>query len=255
MSHHIVEMRDVSFTYPDGTKALQNVSFRILHGESVGLVGPNGAGKTTMIMLLNGQLMADTGEVMIGEVPVTKKTRNDIRRSVGVVLQNPDDQLFMPTVFDDVGFGPTNLGLSRSDVRQRVAESLEEVGCSDLLNRPPHRLSGGQKKAVAIAGVIAMQPDILVMDEPSANLDPKSRRQLITILKGFHHSKIIASHDLDLVLEVCNRCIVLHDRQIRTDGQTSEILLNEELMKKNDLELPVSVTFQGRNKTGRFNNG
>jgi cobalt/nickel transport system ATP-binding protein len=251
MSHHIVEMKNVSYEYPDGTKALSDISFRIIHGESVGVVGPNGAGKTTMIMLLNGQLLAGSGSVLIGEIPVTKKNRQEVRRSVGIVLQNPDDQLFMPTVFDDVGFGPINLGLSEAAVRRRIDEALEEVGCSDLISRPPHRLSGGQKKSVAIAGVIAMKPDVLVMDEPSANLDPKSRRQLIDILKQFKHSRIIASHDLDLILEVCDRCIVLHNGSIMADGVSEMILLDEVLMERSDLELPVSVTFQRRNERWR----
>ena len=244
MSHHIVEMRNVSYAYPDGTKALNDISFRITHGESVGVVGPNGAGKTTMIMLLNGHLLASAGDVLIGEVPIERKNRQEVRRSVGIVFQNPDDQLFMPTVFDDVGFGPVNLGVPESAVKSRVIEALDEVGCSNLTGRPPHRLSGGQKKAVAIAGVIAMKPDILVMDEPSANLDPKSRRQLIDILKGFHHSRIIASHDLDLILEVCDRCMVIHEGQIKADGDCENTLLDEGIMKKSDLELPVSVTFK-----------
>ena len=251
MSHHIVEFRGVSFSYPDGKKALDEVSLRVVHGESVGIVGPNGAGKTTLIMLLNGQLLPNTGEVLIGEIPVTKKTRREIRRHVGIVLQNPEDQLFMPTVSEDVGFGPVNIGLSEEIVQERVFEALNEVGCVDLINRPPHRLSGGQKKAVAIAGVIAMKPDILVMDEPSANLDPKSRRQLIDSLKGFKHSRIIASHDLDLILEVCNRCIVLHDGAVQADGACEDVLLNADLMTKNDLELPVSVQFSMRYNAAR----
>jgi len=248
MSHHIIELRSVSFDYPDGTRALQDVSFRIVHGEAVGLVGPNGAGKTTLIMHLNGQLLPRSGEILIGEVPLTKKTRQDIRRSVGVVLQNPDDQLFMPTVYEDVAFGPTNLGLPAEVVRERVRQALEEVGCAGVEARPPHRLSGGQKKAVAIAGVIAMKPDVLVMDEPSANLDPGSRRHLINILKGFTHSRIIASHDLDLILEVCRRCIVIHEGRVVADGKSEEILLDERLMRECDLELPVSVQFS--RKTG-----
>lgn len=246
MSHHLVEFKDVSYRYPDGTVALSDVSFRILHGESVGVVGPNGAGKTTLIMHLNGQLLPSSGEVLVGEIPLTRKTRNDIRKKVGIVFQNPEDQIFMPTVYEDVAFGPINLGLSEQAVQNRVTDSLKEVGCENLADRPPHRLSGGQKKAIAIAGVLAMDPDILVMDEPTSNLDPKSRRHLIENLRGFRHTKIIASHDLDLILEVCNRCIILHNGAVMVDGESRDVLLNEGLMHRSDLELPVSVQFYER---------
>lgn len=241
MSHHIVELKDVHYTYPDDTAALRGVSFRITHGESVGIVGPNGAGKTTLILHLNGQALPSSGEVSVGEIPLTKRTRDEIRRKVGIVFQNPDDQLFMPTVYEDVAFGPINLGLSEGAVEKRVVDALTRVGCERLLRRPPHRLSGGQKKAVAIAGVIAMDPDILVMDEPSSNLDPKSRRHLIGILKRFSHTKIIASHDLDLILEVCERCVILHDGAIKADGDSGDLLSDEALMRESDLEPPISA--------------
>jgi cobalt/nickel transport system ATP-binding protein len=242
MSHHIIEFREVSFTYPDGTAALRDVSFRITHGEAIGIVGPNGAGKTTLIMLMNGLILPGSGEVLVGEVPVAKKTLSEIRRKVGVVMQNPDDQLFMPTVSEDVAFGPSNMELPREVIEQRVDEALSEVGALHLKDRPPHRLSGGQKKAVAIAGVIAMKPDILVMDEPTAGLDPGARRQLIEIVKGFRHSRIIATHDLDLVLEVCERCILLHEGAIKRDGPPGEILLDAQLMQESGLALPLSAT-------------
>ncbi len=239
MSHHIIEFKGACFVYPDGTEALKDISFRITHGESVGIVGPNGAGKTTLIMLMNGLVLATSGEVMVGEVPVTKKTLSQIRQKVGVVMQNPDDQLFMPTVEEDVSFGPVNMGLPEESVKQRVDEALRKVGCLHLKERPPHRLSGGQKKAVAIAGVLAMKPDILVMDEPSAGLDPRARRSLIELLKTFHHSKIIASHDLDLVLELCPRCIVLNNGRVLADGKSKELLLDRELIERAGLELPL----------------
>lgn len=246
MSHHIVELREVAFRYPDGTAGLNGVSFRILHGESVGIVGPSGAGKTTLIMHLNGLLLPTSGNVLVGEVPLDRHSRHEIRRKVGIVFQNPDEQLFMPTVWEDVAFGPVNLGLPEEYVRDRVDWALGEVGCGHLAQRPPQRLSAGQKKAVAIAGVIAMEPDILVMDEPSANLDPKSRRHLIEILKGFRHTKIVASHDMDLIFEVCDRCLILHDGTIRADGGCREILLNGELMRDNDLEMPPYAKDLGR---------
>ncbi len=240
MSHHIVEFKNVCFRYPDGTEALKGISFRITHGESVGIVGANGAGKSTLLLHMNGYLLPTSGTVNIGDLSVTKKSRQDIRRKVGIVFQNPDDQLFMPTVFDDVAFGPLNLGMDETSVRERVNEALRLVNSLDLCDKPPHHLSCGQKSAVAIAAVMSMEPDILVMDEPAANLDPKSRRSLITLLKTFAHSKIIASHDLDLILDVCKRCIVIKDGAVVADGPSTEILANQTLLEENNLELPLS---------------
>lgn len=240
MSHHIVELKDIYFSYPDSTEALNGLSFRIVHGESVGIAGANGAGKTTLLLNLNGHLLPSKGEISIGEIPLSKKTRQEIRKKVGFVFQRPDDQLFMPTVYEDVAFGPVNLGLTQEKVDEHVRNALEMVGCLHLSNRPPHRLSEGQKRSVAIATVMAMNPDILVMDEPASNLDPKSRRQLIDLLKGFKHTKIIASHDLDLILDVCERCIIIKDGRVVADGPSEDILLNELLLEENNLELPLS---------------
>ncbi len=244
MSHHIVEFKDVSFRYPDGTQALRGINFRITHGESVGVVGANGAGKSTLLQHMNGYLMPTSGTVTIGDLPLTKRTRQEIRRKVGIVFQNPDDQLFMPTVFDDVAFGPLNLGMDEASVRERVNKALCMVNSLALRDKPPHHLSCGQKSAVAIAAVMAMEPDILAMDEPAANLDPKSRRSLITLLKTFKHSKLIASHDLDLILDVCGRCIVIGDGVVVADGPSGDILSNRALLEENSLELPLSL--QGR---------
>ncbi len=241
MSHHIVEFRDVVFKYPDNTEALKGVSFRITHGESVGIVGANGAGKSTILMHMNGFLLPTSGSVRVGDLEIDKKTRREIRKKVGVVFQNPDEQLFMPTVFDDVAFGPLNLGLTQEVVKERVIEALTTVNCLNLKDKPPHHLSVGQKSSVAIASVIAMQPDILVMDEPAANLDPKSRRALINMLNTFTHSKIIASHDLDLILDVCRRCIVIRDGKVAADGSSQAILSDGVLLEENNLELPLSL--------------
>lgn len=240
MSHHIVELNDVHFQYPDGTEALEGITFRIIHGESVGIAGANGMGKTTLLLNLSGQLIPTQGEIAIGEVTLGRKTKQEIRKKVGFVFQRTDDQLFMPTVYEDVAFGPINLGLSEEKVEERVKSALDMVGCFHLSNRPPHRLSEGQKRSVAIATVMAMDPDILVMDEPASNLDPKSRRQLINLLKGFKHTKIIASHDLDLIQDVCKRCIIIREGKVAADGPTEEILSNETLLKENSLELPLS---------------
>jgi cobalt/nickel transport system ATP-binding protein len=240
MSHHIVDVKDVYFAYPDGTEALKGVSFRIFHGESVGLAGANGMGKTSLLLNICGHLIPAKGEVSIGDITLTKKTRQEIRKKVGFVFQRTDDQLFMPTVYEDVAFGPMNLGFPQEKVDERVKHALDMVGCMHLMNRPPHRLSEGQKRAVAIATVMAMDPDILIMDEPASNLDPKSRRQLINLLKGFEHTKILASHDLDLILDVCQRCIIIKEGKVIADGPSEEILSNELLLQENSLELPLS---------------
>ncbi|MBI5633140.1 MAG: ATP-binding cassette domain-containing protein [Nitrospirae bacterium] len=241
MSHHIVEFRDVHYHYPDGTAALNGLSLRITHGESVGIVGANGSGKSTLLMHTNGYLLPQTGTITVGDFQLDKKTRQEIRKKVGLIFQNPDDQLFMPTVSEDVAFGPLNLGLSVERVNETVQEALETVGCSALRDKPPHHLSGGQMSAVAIASVLAMQPDILVMDEPASHLDPKSRRALINLLKHFHHTKIIASHDLDLIMDVCSRCIIVKEGKVVADGPTEEILSDGQLLEDNNLELPLSL--------------
>jgi cobalt/nickel transport system ATP-binding protein len=241
MSHHIVEFRDVAYRYPDGTEALRGVSFRITHGEAVGIVGANGAGKSTLLLHTNGHLLPSEGTVTVGEIPVRKETRKEIRRKVGVLFQNPDDQLFMPTVLEDVAFGPRNLGLSPAEAEARACEALRSVGALGLRDKPPHHLSGGQKSSVAIATVLAMEPDILVMDEPAGGLDPKSRRSLIAQLRRFSHSKIVASHDLDLILDVCTRCIVLREGVVAADGPVNGILSDPGLLEANHLELPLSL--------------
>ncbi len=241
MSHHFVEFKDVFYHYPDGSQALKGVSFRITHGESVGIVGANGSGKSTLLLHINGYFLPSKGTVTIGDIELRKSTRQEVRRKVGIVFQNPDDQLFMPTVSEDVAFGPLNLGMTPECVQKRVMDALNTVNCLELRDKPPHHLSGGQKSAVAIAAVIAMEPDILVMDEPAAYLDPKSRRALITMLKTFVHTKIIASHDLDLILDVCARCIVIRDGIVVADGPSKAILSDKTLMEENNLELPLSL--------------
>lgn len=238
MSHHIVDVKELAHAYPDGTEALRGVSFHIGHGEAVALVGANGAGKSTLLMHLNGYLATERGEVRIGDTSVTRETAALVRRAVGMVFQDPDDQLFMPTVGEDVAFGPLNAGLPSEQVERRVAAALERVGMAHVRGRPPYRLSAGEKRAVAIATVLAMEPDILVMDEPSANLDPRARRRLINLLVSFEHTRIIATHDLELVVEVCPRVIVLDAGRIVADGKTEEVLDDEALMLAHGLERP-----------------
>jgi len=241
MSHHIVEVDDLHYTYPDQTPALRGVSFRITHGESVAVVGANGAGKSTLLLHLNGYLTPIRGQVRIGDFPLTRETLQDIRRTVGMIFQDPDDQLFMPTVFDDVAFGPLNLGLPPQDVEKRVEEALSQMDVSHLRDRPPFRLSGGEKRAVAIASVLSMSPDILVMDEPTTGLDPRARRLLIERLATFPHTRIIATHDLDLVLDLCRRTIVIHEGRVTADGPAADIFADEQLLAESHLEKPLRM--------------
>jgi cobalt/nickel transport system ATP-binding protein len=241
MSHHIIEMEDLHYSYPDGTQVLKGISFTITHGENVAIVGANGAGKSTLLLQLNGCLLPEAGRVRIGEMPVIKKTLAHIRRTVGLVFQDPDDQLFMPLVFDDVAFGPLNLGLPPEEVERQVMGALGAVGAVHLKDRPPYRLSGGEKRAVAIATVLSLAPAILVMDEPSSNLDPKTRRQLIELLKTFEHTLIIASHDLDLVLDLCPRTLVLKEGRLAADGPTLTIMQDEALLASCHLEKPLRM--------------
>ncbi len=241
MSHHIVEIEDLIYTYPDGCNALRGVSFRITHGESVAIVGANGAGKSTLLLHLNGFLTPQKGQVRIGDFPLTKQTAADVRKTVGMVFQDPDDQLFMPTVYEDVAFGPLNLGCPVEEVEARVVEALERVGALALRDRPPHHLSGGEKRAVSIATVLAMSPSILVLDEPSSNLDPGARRRLMRLLESFEHTKIIATHDLDMALDLCERTIALRGGQVAADGPTETLFADERLLESCSLERPLRL--------------
>ncbi len=249
MSHHLIVADKLSFAYPDGTAALNGLSFTIRHGEAVGVVGANGAGKSTLLMLMVGALLPTGGTLRMGGYPLGRRTLPQIRRSVGLIFQDPDDQLFMPTVYDDVAFGPLNQGLPPDEVDSCVREALARVGAAHLADRPPYRLSGGEKRAAAIAAVIAMAPDILVLDEPSAGLDPRARRSLIGLLREFEHTKIIATHDLDLVLDLCPRTIVLREGAIVADGSTAQIFTDEALLEAGHLERPLRM--QGCPQCGR----
>lgn len=250
MSHHIVEAENLTHVYPDGTTAIRDISIRITHGESVALVGANGAGKSTLLLHLNGYLTPSSGTVRIGDYPLTKETLREARKTVGMIFQDPDDQLFMPTIHEDVAFGPHNLGLPREEVEKRVSDALSRMGIEHLKHRPPYHLSAGEKRRAAIATVLSMTPDILVLDEPTTGLDPRGRRQIISLLKEFTHTKIIATHDLDLVLDLCSRTIVLHGGRIRADGLTHDIFSDPELLKECRLEIPLSM--QGCPVCGRL---
>lgn len=241
MSHHLVAVEDLRFAYPDGTPALDGITFTIRHGESVGVVGANGAGKSTLLLHLAGVLFPTSGRVRVGDWPVTRATLPQVRRSLGVVFQDPDDQLFMPTVGEDVAFGPANLGLPAEEIEARVAAALARVGAERLRQRPPWRLSGGEKRAASIATVLSMSPDVLVLDEPSASLDPASRRRLVEVLAAFEHTKIVASHDLDLVHDVCGRVVVLARGRVAADGPSREVLADRDLLARCGLEPPLRL--------------
>ena len=239
MSHHALAMTGVQYHYPDHTPALQDVGFQIAHGESVALIGGNGAGKSTLLSLLVGIVFPTAGTVNIDGVELTHKTASGLRQRLGLVFQNPDDQLFMPTVLDDVAFGPLNQGLSPAQAKERALDALTTVGASHLSLRSSLRLSTGEKRAAAIAAVLAMTPDILLMDEPTAGLDPWSRRQLINLLGSVAHTKIIATHDLDFALDVCARTLVLRDGRVVADGPSATLLQDRELLASCRLELPL----------------
>ncbi|MEW6756357.1 MAG: ABC transporter ATP-binding protein [Candidatus Latescibacterota bacterium] len=241
MSHHVIEARHLAFQYPDGTPALQGVSFRITHGECVALIGPNGAGKSTLLLHLTGCLWPSRGELRVGDVPVSRQTLPHIRRTVGLVFQDPDDQLFMPTVADDLAFGPLNLGLRGAEVEGRIRACLERVGAAHLRERPPYRLSAGEKRAVAIAAVLSLGPSILALDEPSSHLDPRHRRQLIGLLRSFEHTRLVATHDLDLALDVCSRVILLAQGTVAADGPATDVLADGALLERHGLEKPLRL--------------
>jgi cobalt/nickel transport system ATP-binding protein len=235
VSHHLVEIKNLSWTWPDGHRALDRVSLRITHGESVALLGENGAGKSTLLLHLPGILLPQSGSIVIGETPVSRRTLPSIRRSVGFIFQDPDDQLFMPTILEDAAFGPLNTGLERTDALRKAREALVKVGCGRIMDKAPWRLSAGEKRRAAIAAVLSMSPDILVMDEPSSGLDPAGRRLLIGLLKEFEHTRIIATHDLSLAEEVCPRAVVLHAGRIAADGPIRKILRDKALLRRSGL--------------------
>lgn len=236
-----IEVRDVRYTYPTGIEVLRGISCDIRHGEKVALIGPNGAGKSTLMSHLNGVALASSGEVVIDGVPVRPENLKDIRRKVGIVFQDPDDQLFCPTVFDDVAFGPLNLGLSRDEIATRVDQALETVGLKGFEQRSSHHLSFGERKRLALATVLSYQPEILVFDEPSTNMDPLNRRKLIDWLRRCDKTVLLCTHDLDIALDVCERCLVLTDGRIVADGKASEILYDRALLEANNLELPLAL--------------
>jgi len=234
----MLDIRDLCYRYPDGTEALRAVSLAVAPGEKIALVGPNGAGKSTLLLHLNGVLRASSGVVRVDGAPVDDTTIRRVRARVGMVFQDPDDQLFSPTVFDDVAFGPIHMGLDEAEVRRRVARALEQVGMAGFEARLPHRLSLGQRKRVAVATVLSMEPALLALDEPSAGLDPRARRGLIALLQTLPQALVVSTHDMRMVAEVFPRTVVLAAGAIAYDGPSAHILADGELLERYGLERP-----------------
>jgi len=237
----VLDVRGLAFAYPDGHQALFGVDLHVHRGERVAVLGPNGAGKTTLVLHLNGILVPGRGTVSVSGLPVVKDNLAEIRRRVGIVFQDPDDQLFMGSVRDDVAFGPRNLGLRGADLDRRVMAALDMVGMADFVDRPPHHLSFGQRRRVAVATVLVMEPEVIVLDEPSSNLDPASRRELADILTGLDVTLMMVTHDLPYALQLCPRAIVLSDGIVAAEGRTLDILTDDALMKTHRLELPYGL--------------
>ncbi len=235
----VIETNALSHRFADGRLALDEVTFSITSGESIAIIGPNGAGKTTLFLRLCGVLKGKFGQARVaGLDPADPKDRRVLPTKVGIVFQNPDDQLFSPTVFDDVAFGPLNLDLPEEEIHARVADALKAVDLANHADRVPHHLSGGEKRRAALATVLSMNPEILLLDEPSMYLDPRGRRELIRLVKSWPGTKLIGTHDLELVLDLCPRVLILDQGKLVADGSAQDLLANEELMERHGLEVP-----------------
>lgn len=234
--HHKIEVQDLSFNYPDGRQALRGVTLCVAPGEKIALVGPNGAGKSTLLLHLNG-ILRGAGSVCVAGMDLNEVNLGKIRAAVGLVFQNPDDQLFSPTVLDDVAFGPLNMGLPEAAVRIKTEAALAAVGMADYINRNSHHLSIGEKKRIAIATVLSMDPEILVLDEPTAGLDPRARRNLITLLRQLDMTMLVSTHDMRMVAELFDRTAIMEDGRIVAVGATEDVLADQQLLDQHGLEM------------------
>ena len=237
----MIEFKHVEFSYEKDRPVLRDLSFRIEKGESVGLIGANGAGKSTVMKLLLGLLAPTSGEILVDGLRVEKKTLPEIRRKLGFVLQNSDNQMFMPTVYEDMIFAPLNYGLSREEAEQKVDAVLQKLGLQELKHRHNHRISGGEKRMAAIATILAMEPEAVLMDEPSSALDPYNRRLVINTIRELRQTKLITSHDLDMILDTCERVILLSGGSIAADGPADTILRDRALLEAHRMELPFCL--------------
>lgn len=241
MSHIHIDIQNLSFGYRKNQEVLKSIFLRAGEHESIGIIGANGAGKSTLLKLLVGLELGFSGSIRVEDIPVEAKTLPLIRERIGYVFQDSDSQLFTSTAFDDIAFGPRNYALPETEVIKRVEASLTAVGALRLRDKHIHEMSGGEKKLVSIATALAMSPDILLMDEPTASLDPRGRRRLIELCKSFHHLKLFTSHDLDFILDTCTRVVLLYEGAVVADGKASDILYDKQLLEKYGLELPLSV--------------
>lgn len=241
MSHIHIDVENLNFGYKQDELIFKDFSFHAKENDSIGVIGANGVGKSTLLKLLVGLNLNFKGSIRIEEIPLEKSTLNKIREKIGFVFQDAENQLFMTTVYDDVAFAPKNYGLPRDEVERRVTEALQKTRIQHLINKPVYALSGGEKKLASIATILSMTPDIILMDEPAVALDPKNRRNLISLLRDFNHLKIITSHDLDFIWDTCNRVVLMNQGQIIADDKPDIILRNKELLEENGLELPLSL--------------
>ena len=246
----MIKFENVSFGYEKEIPVIKNLSFSINDGDTIGLIGANGAGKSTIMKLLLG-LLQHKGRIIVDSLEVEKKNYPEIRKKLGYVLQDSDNQMFMPTVYEDMMFAPMNYGFTRDEAEKRVDETLKKLGLMELKHRHNHKISGGEKRMAAIATILAMDPEVILMDEPSTALDPMNRRTLINAIKQLPQTKIIASHDLDMILETCNRVILLNHGEIVADGKTKELLTNRKLLEDNRMELPLCLQHTFPDKSGR----
>ncbi len=240
-----IEVKNISFSYSDKADVLKGINLIVNRGESLGVVGPNGAGKTTLFHLLCGLLKPSTGSITINGI---ENPSGKFKKEIGYVFQNPDDQLFNTTVYDDIAFGPFNLGLSQDEVKERVENALQITGTGEYADRPPHHLSGGEKRMTAIATIISMKPEIIIYDEPTSNLDMRSRRRLIDFINSSDQTMLIASHDLEFILETCAQVIILNEGRLIVNGRSDEVMNNDKLMNDNGLERPHSLLHRKEHK-------
>ncbi len=237
----MIRIEGLSFSYPDGTKALDDISLAIAEGSSTGIVGANGAGKSTLVNHLNGYYLPQAGRISIGNTLVNKKSLDQIHKMVGLLFQNPDDQLFTARLYDDIAFGPENFGMNNAAITTRVEEVLRELDLWELRDKAPSHLSQGEKRFAALATILVMNPEVIVMDEPTSDLDPSNRRKLINRVNGFNKTTITVSHDLDFIWDTCQRVCIMNKGRIAADGTAKEILGNRELLEANHLELPLRL--------------
>ncbi len=249
MANYFIECNNISFSYENGKEILKGVSFQTGQKEAIGIIGANGVGKSTLLRILVGLELGFSGEAYINRIPVNKKNLAEVRRQTGYLFQDSENQLFTQTVYNDVAFGPRNYGFKEEEVKERVEKALSSIGITHLQEKQIHKMSGGEKKMASIATVLAMQPDIILLDEPTIALDPKNRRRLIQTLNQLDYVKLIASHDLDMILETCDRVILMSDGRIIREGNTELILRDKELLEAYGLELPLCLAgYRGRKK-------